>query len=178
MALQKPVENDKEVEDADIETRIKTKISQAHDQLNVINDELRLICESNAASMFNSNNPNETTPSHTWFGGGANSTCSLFIENNLYPQFNIYIDTSKLIADIKELSLRIGPNNVLSPRVMVSEDPNLNTDVYKICQNDTRLDCEVRSGIGSDGVFWLQLLSCDDVDFLQTSNINSSIRLG
>ena len=165
----------------DIETRIKTKISQAQDQINVINDELRLICESKATIMFNSNNPNETTtPSCTWFdGGGANSTRSLFIENNLYPQFNIYIDTSKLIDVIKELSLRIGPNNVLSPRVMVSEDPNLmNTNVYKICQNDTRFDCQVRSCIGSDGVFWLHLLSSDNFDFLQTSNINSSLGLG
>ena len=66
---------------------------------------------------------------------------------------------------LKQLTLRNGPNNVISPRVIVAEDVNLKANLYKLCKSGTCLDCEVKSGITSEGVFWLQLISCDDVHF-------------
>lgn len=139
------------------ELELIEKISQAEDQISIINEELKLICEI-SPNVFS-----EMAMS------GVGHSCSLFVENSLYPQFSIYVDTSKLIHEIKEMSLRIVPNNVLSPRVIVSEDSNLNADIYKLCANDTRLDCEISSAITSEGVFWLHLISCDDVDFQSTT---------
>ena len=137
--------------------RIKAKISHAQTRLKQINDELKYICELNSTN----NAFNEA------FITLGNHSC------NLYPKFNIYVDTSKLINDIKELSLRIAPNDVLSPKVIVSEDVNLNVDLHNLCKSDKCLDCEVKSGITNDGIFWLQLISCDDVHFRATTVVHS-----
>ncbi len=83
----------------------------------------------------------------------------------MYPQFNIYVDTSKLIDVISGLTLRIGPNNVISPRMIVAEDVNFKANLYKLCKGDACIDCEVKSVITNEGVFWLQLISCDDIHF-------------
>jgi hypothetical protein len=149
--------------DETLACRIKEKISHAQTQLQQINDELKYICELNSTN-------NAFSEAFITLG---HHSCSLFIENNLYPQFNIYVDTSKLINEIKELSLRIAPNDVLSPKVIVSEDVNLNVDLYKLCKSDKCLDCEVKSGITNDGIFWLQLISCDDVHFRATTAVHS-----
>jgi hypothetical protein len=133
----------------------------------LINEELKLICELSPTSTFNE------TPITL-----GHHSCSLFIENNLYPQFNIYVDTNKLIDTIKELTLRIAPNNVISPRVIVAEDVNLKANLYKLCKSNTCLDCEVKSGISTEGVFWLQLISCDDVHFQSAGTTATTTKSG
>jgi hypothetical protein len=104
------------------ETKVRQMMRQVEEHIFLVNEELKFLCREHRE-----NKPcNVTGLRENGSVGSSGDTlgaqsCSLFVENNLYPQFNIYVDTSKLIVDVKELELRIGSSYVLSPRVVVSE---------------------------------------------------------
>ena len=158
---------------------IEQKIKFARDQIDLINNELYLlICggsgqgEEDASGITNQRLALR----------GSNSD-SLLVENHLYPQFNYYIDTSRVINEINSLYVQLGASNNVNPKVYFFDDPlnenYLNARVATasavgkaeneqptpppthhhqyIISNNT-FDCIVNSSLGTDGSFWAQLI--------------------
>ena len=106
------------------------------EQIEQINDELRNVCETSAQSPTN--------------------TCSLFVDNNLYPQFNYFIDTTKLVEAINDLSIQIGLMTNVDSHIHIQSVQNFNLFTF---DKNQFYDCSISSGLSNDGNFWLQLFS-------------------
>ena len=75
------------------------KLKEQREQIDQIYDDLKLICD---CALNQQQGITVTAASNV---GNTNSisncsNCSLFIDINLYPQFNYFIDMAKLIKDI------------------------------------------------------------------------------
>ncbi|CAF0718225.1 unnamed protein product [Brachionus calyciflorus] len=115
---------------------INLKESEIATQIQQLNDELKSICDPN----FNFNSCYNSTFS-----------CSLFVDNNLYPQFNYHVDLSKVIEAINELNVHIGPN-LQEPKPWTYHD-----QMY--LDPEFEFDALINSGIQTDGSFWIQFLA-------------------
>lgn len=68
------------------EQNIDNEISLAYEKINQINEDLRRITET---SGYSAAQCSIDSSSH------LTSSCSLFVDNNLYPKFNYFVDTRK-----------------------------------------------------------------------------------
>ena len=68
---------------------IMSEIEQAYEKIKQINDELKQITES--TGYINSVSSIDSINSH------VSNSCSLFVDNSLYPKFNYFVDTRKLL---------------------------------------------------------------------------------
>ncbi len=139
------------------------------DQIDAIYDELKLICDSSSTSSITVAAAAGGTTTTTSISNTSNN-CSLFIDNNLYPQFNYFIDVSKLIQDINNLSIYI------SNQIPTGLDLNNNTNFDEFIIEQQVYLCQVTSRLNTDGSFWLKLISKQQQQHQSQSNtsINNS----
>lgn len=136
------------------------KIKHITEQINFIQDELKMICEPNSCSMAMGNHFNTATASYTSIA--STYSCSLFLDNYLYPQFNYYVDLTQLVESIRKLDVNINILPTLSSPVDINRNLLLTnnidlefSDLNQLADNMS-VDCLVSSGINNDGSFWLQ----------------------
>lgn len=149
-------------QDAEIRAQeMRNKEAEILTQIQQINDELKSICEPN----FANNNANSSTFS-----------CSLFVDNNLYPQFNYHVDLSKLIEAINDLNVQIGPNTGGQKAIIQSMESNLNL------VNNLEFNATIQSSLSNDGTFWIQFVAplgqdAENTNILKNSFHKSQLKL-
>ncbi len=147
------------------------QLNESREQIEQIYDELKLICAPGSSSSSSSNfvqptvtpvTVTSTLATNTNVNSICNSTCSLFIDNNLYPQFNYFVDLNKLVNEINALNVQIFNIN-----------PNQNSDYSVIVDNNNEyienaiFYCTVTSRLFNDGSCWLKIL-CSQNDIPST----------
>ena len=105
------------------------------------------------------------------------------LDFNLYPQFNYCVDTTKLINAVNDLKIQVNSSNqdcmfldttVKSSGIKIEEGPMIKKETADIFSPESAHDCFVTSGINTDGRFWVQLLSLDDICLPSTDNLSFS----
>lgn len=170
--LSERIERDNSFDDATLD-----KLKQTRDQIDLIYDELRQICDSAAASTTN---PITVTAASVINSiSNCSNNCSLFIDNNLYPQFNYFIDMSKLIADIDALQVQISStstqqNNFNRMSLIPNENASIqSSDLFYDYSSETSYYCKVTSRLSNDGSFWIKVLCAhSDIGDLDENNNN------
>lgn len=126
---------------------MKCKEAEIMAKIKKINDELKSICEPN---LLNSSSSSSTF------------SCSLFVENNLYPQFNYNVDFSPILQAISQLNLQMAPSPPLDEN---SKLPNPNLDFNLSLDSNLSLNANILSSLSNDGTFWLQIVALDNTVF-------------
>lgn len=130
---------------------ILEEISLAYEKIRQINEDLRRITETSryvnpSVSSIDSCSPTTST------------SCSLFVDNSLYPKFNYFVDTRKLVEAINEIDVQIGSRDILNPKTYflgnATEEDSHEPLKYS---NNSNFFCMITSGISNEGSFWLQL---------------------
>jgi len=144
---------------------ILNQINKAYEKINDINEDLRKITESSEyrASL---SSVDTSTPSNS---------CSLFVDNNLYPKFNYFIDTRKLVEAIQEINVEIGSTDILNPKTYFLGKDNENLDLPPAYSNHSTFLCTIQSGISNEGSFWVQLNFPNGDDHLFDTDKNNNI---
>ena len=136
------------------------KLKEQREQIDQIYEDLKLICDCapnqqqgiTVTAASNVSNTNSISNC---------SNCSLFIDNNLYPQFNYFIDMAKLIKDINDLNVQISTSN---NRLVSTENEPLNDFICDYITNREYF-CKVTSRLNNDGSFWIKVL-CSQTDLV------------
>ncbi len=150
------------------EVMLQEMIETTQAQIDQINEELKRITES--ASGTANHNLNKSSVS------SVESSCSLFVDNNLYPKFNYFVDTRKLVAAIQEIEVKIGSTDIINPKTYFlgnNSDAVSDPDQLEYYRNSSFFG-SVMSGINNDGSFLLQL---NFNDTTEDNNVNSNIKI-
>ena len=140
---------------------LQAEISSTQAQIDQINEELKRITETASAH----HNLNKSSVS------SVESSCSLFVDNNLYPKFNYFVDTRQLVAAIQDIEVKIASTDILNPKTYFLGNSN-NSDHLGYSSNSSFF-ASVVSGVGNEGAFWLQLNFNDTT----TDGNNNSIKI-
>lgn len=152
---------------------ILEEMGLAYEKIKQINEDLRRITETSryvnpSVSSIDSSSPTSTT----------STSCSLFVDNSLYPKFNYFVDTRKLVEAINEIDVQIGSRDILNPKTYflgnATEEDSHEPLKYS---NNSNFFCMITSGIANEGSFWLQLNFKNDELQLDPQHNNNKINL-
>jgi len=122
------------------------EINTAYERIDQINEDLKRISET---SGYNANISASDSTSQI-------STSSLFVDNTLYPKFNYFVDTRKLVEAIQEIGVQIGSTDILNPKTYFL-DTNEDSQELPQYSNNSSFYSSITSGISNEGCFWVQL---------------------
>ena len=140
-------ENIKKAEELEAEISVMTnednylilvKLNELNELINSINEGLESIAESNTGNGFNI--------------GLTSDRKTVFLENNLYPQFDYLVDTSKLLKDINDLEVNISDLNSKTVKKIFGDNR-----VFQLKPEDVYY-CAVTTNLNTDGTFCIKLL--------------------
>jgi hypothetical protein len=159
---------------------ILQEIECAQQHIIQINEELKRITEftgneTKSISIGDCSALNASTNSEQ---NNSQASSSLFIDNSLYPKFNYFVDTRKLVEAIQEIEVQIGSTDILNPKTYFLGNDNDSTHNLERLQysNNSSFYCSVTSGIMDEGNFWLQLNFNDtDLNNNNNNNVDSSL---